>query len=292
MSPHDVPPDEMGMDPNATDDALERTLSGQAPADDEWRDVALFVEELQEAVPTSDLASEDLHVAAMVETAHLLADKGDPVVRPVSNAAAPAPQVSGLPKQKREPMKPMKRSTRNLVRVLAPIAAVLTVFSGMAYAGALPHQVQKAVSTAASTVGINLPGDDETEGDDNDAHVDENDQGDDTQGDTTQNDNPGDTTENDNQGDENDQGEDTQGDTTQNDNSGDTTENDNQGDENDQGEDTQGVSSGPTSGGDQSQNDDNQGDDNHQGEDSHSGSSDGGGGSSDGGGDSQGDSQD
>ena len=51
MSPSDVPPDEMGMDPSATD-AFERMLSGSS-ADDEWRDVAGFVQELQEAVPSS-----------------------------------------------------------------------------------------------------------------------------------------------------------------------------------------------------------------------------------------------
>jgi hypothetical protein len=205
MTAFDVPPDEMGTDPEAADDALDRMLSGGAPVDDEWRDVARFVQELEEAVPSSGLASQDLHVAAMVETARLLADKGDPAVTPVSNAAAPALQASGLPKQRR---KSMKRSTRTLIRVLAPVAAVLTVFSGMAYAGALPHTVQKAVSTAASTVGINLP-DDEEQGDNDD-------QGEDTQGDDTTKDDSvtpvvesDDQGENDdNQGDNDNQGED------------------------------------------------------------------------------------
>jgi hypothetical protein len=249
MSSFDVPPDEMGTDPQAADDAIDRMLSGGAPVDDEWRDFALFVQELQEAVPSSGLASQDLHVAAMVETARLLAEKGDPAVRPVSNAAAPAPQVSGLPKQRR---KSMKRSTRTLIRVLAPIAAVLTVFSGMAYAGALPHTVQKAVSTAASTVGIDLPGDDEEQGDNDD-------QGEDTQGDDTTKDDsvtPVDETDDqgendDNQGDNDNQGEsdDSQGDTTDESAGDDQGENDdNQGDNDNQGEDTQGDE---TSGNDQ-----------------------------------------
>ena len=133
-------------------------LSGQEPATDEWRELDGFVQDLREAVPARPLASEDLHVAAMVETSHLIADKGDPVVRPDSNADAPAPQVSWLPKPRR---KQMKRSTRTLVRVLAPLAAVLTVMGSMAVAGALPHTVQKAVSHAAGTVGLNLPGDEE-----------------------------------------------------------------------------------------------------------------------------------
>jgi hypothetical protein len=265
MSRSDVPPDEMGKDPNATDDALERMLSGQEPAIDEWRELDGFVQDLREAVPARPLASEDLHVAAMVETSHLIADKGDPVVRPVSNADAPAPQVSRLPKLRR---KQMKRSTRTLVRVLAPLAAVLTVMGSMAVAGALPHTVQKAVSHAAGTVGLSLPGDedstdvtgeddqgqnDDNQGDNNnqgedsakDSAVTTNDQGD--QGETsdtgTSADDQGEN--DDSQGDNNNQGEDTQG----SDSSGDTQSGDSQGDNTSSG-DSQGDSSGDTQSGD------------------------------------------
>ena len=232
MSTSDVPPDEMGWDPNATDDALERMLSGQAPTTDEWRELARFVEDLHEEVPARPLVSEDLHVAAMVETSHLIADKGDPVVRPVSNADAPAPQVSRLPKLRR---KPMKRSTRTLVRVLVPIAAVLTVMGSMAVAGALPHTVQKAISHAAGTVGLNLPGDDEST---------------DVPGQDDQGQNA------DDQGDNNDQGVNRTTDRAV------TTS-----DQGDQGEssDTQ------TSADDQGENDDSQSDNNNQGEDTQSG---------------------
>ena len=232
MSASDVPPYEMGWDPNATDDALERMLSGQAPTTDEWRELTRFVEDLHEAVPARPLASEDLHVAAMVETSHLTADDGDPVARPVSNADAPAPQVSRLPKLRR---KPMKRSTRTLVRVLVPIVAMLTVMGSMAVAGALPHTVQKAVSHAAGTVGLNLPGDDES--------TDVPGQGD--QGENA-----------DDQGDNNNQGQDATN------NAAVTT--------NDQGD--QGENSGTqTSADDQGENDDSQGDNNNQGEDTQSG---------------------
>ena len=256
-------------------------LSGQEPATDEWRELDGFVQDLREAVPARPLASEDLHVAAMVETSHLIADKGDPVVRPDSNADAPAPQVSWLPKPRR---KQMKRSTRTLVRVLAPLAAVLTVMGSMAVAGALPHTVQKAVSHAAGTVGLNLPGDDETQGDNNDDQGDNNNQGEDTQGDTQTNDTSGDQTgdQGDNsQGDNNNQGEDTQGDTQTGDTSGDQTgdqtgdQGDNsQGDNNNQGEDTQ---SGDSSG--EAQSGDSQGDSTSSGDsqgDSSSGDSQGG----------------
>jgi hypothetical protein len=264
----------MGTDPNATDDALERMLSGREPAADEWRELDRFVQDLREAVPERMLASEDLHVAAMVETSHLIADKSDPVVRPVSNADAPASQVSWLPKLRR---KQMKRSTRTLVRVLAPLAAVLTVMGSMAVAGALPHTVQKAVSHAAGTVGLNLPGDedstdvtgeddqgenDDSQGDNNnqgedstkDAAVTTNDQGD--QGETsdtgTSSDDQGEN--DDSQGDNNNQGEDTQG----SDSSGDTQSSDSQGDNTSSG-DSQGDSSGDSKSGD-SQGDSSSGD--------------------------------
>ena len=246
MRTSDVPPDEMGDDPNATDDALERMLSGQEPATDEWRELDGFVQDLREAVRPRPLASEDLHVAAMVETSHLIADKGDPVVRPVSNADAPAPQVSRLPKLRR---KQMKRSTRTLVRVLAPLAAVLTVMGSMAVAGALPHTVQKAVSHAAGTVGLNLPGDEDStdvtgeddQGENDDSQGDNNNQGEDSTKDpaVTSNDqgDQGETSDtgtsaddqgenDDSQGDNNNQGEDTQG----SDSSGDTQSGDSQGD--------------------------------------------------------------
>jgi len=280
MSPSDVPPDEMGLDPNATDDALERMLSGQAPTTDEWPELARFVEDLREAVPARPLASEDLHVAAMVETSHLIADNGDPVVRPVSNADAPAPQVSRLPKLRR---KPMKRSTRTLVRVLAPIAAVLTVMGSMAVAGALPHTVQKAVSHTAGIVGLNLPGDDEStdvpgqddQGENADDQGDNNNQGDSSTRDTA-------VTTND----QGDQGEssDTQ---TSADDQGEN--DDSQGDNNNQGEDTQ---SGDTSGGDSQSGDTQSGDTSGGGDsqsgDSQSGSGDTQSGDTSGGGDSQG----
>jgi hypothetical protein len=214
---------------------------------------------------------------SLVETSHLIADKGDPVVRPVSNADAPAPQVSRLPKLRR---KQMKRSTRTLVRVLAPLAAVLTVMGSMAVAGALPHTVQKAVSHAAGTVGLSLPGDDDStdvtgeddQGENDDSQGDNNNQGEDSakdpavatndQGDQGETSDTGtsadDQGENDDsQGDNNNQGEDTQG----SDSSGDTqSDNTSSGDsQGDSSGDSQGDSSGDSQG--DSSNGDSQGGD-------------------------------
>jgi hypothetical protein len=243
MSPDDVSPDEMGIDPHAADDALERMLFG-APVNDEWRDVASFVQELQEAIPSADLASEDLHVAAMVETAHLLAENGDPVVRPVSNAAEPAPQASGLPKQRRKSMR-----KKMAARILAPIAAAFVVFGGMAYAGALPWSGHTPASTSTLS-----PSDEDTQN-----ALGEDDQGEDTKGDEGKDDavtppaDEGDQGENaDDQGDNDNQGEDSQGDSTDQQAGDDQGENDdNQGDNNNQGEDSQGDSTDQQSGDDQ-----------------------------------------
>jgi hypothetical protein len=271
MSTSDVPPDEMGWDPNVTDDALERMLSGREPLTDEWRELNGFVQDLHEAVPARPLASEDLHVAAMVETSHLIADKGDPVARPVSNADAPVSQVSWLPKLRR---KQMKRSTRTLVRVLAPLAAVLTVMGSMAVAGALPHTVQKAVSHAAGTVGLNLPGDDESTdvtGEDDQGENDDNQGDNDNQGEDSTKDSAVTTNDQGDQGESSDTG-------TSADDQGEN--DDSQGDNNNQGEDTQSSdTSGDTQSGDS------------QGEDTQSGDSSGDTQSGDSQGDSSGDSQ-
>jgi hypothetical protein len=229
----------MGIDPHAADDALERMLFG-APVNDEWRDVASFVQELQEAIPSANLASEDLHVAAMVETAHLLAEKGDPVVRPVSNAAEPAPQASGLPKQRRKPMR-----KKMAARILAPVAAAFVVFGGMAYAGALPWSGH--TPTSASTLS---PSDEDTQ----DA-LGEDDQGEDTQGDEGKDDvvtppaDEGDQGEN---ADDQSESSDDLGDSSDEATSDDQGENDdNQGDNDNQGEDSQGDSTDQQSGDDQ-----------------------------------------
>jgi len=166
----------------------------------------------------------------------------------------------------------MKRSTRTLVRVLVPIAAVLTVMGSMAVAGALPHTVQKAVSHAAGSVGLNLPGDDDVQGDNNDDQGDNNSQGEDSTKDTvvptndqgdqgessdtqTSADDQGEN--DDSQGDNNNQGEDTQsGDTSGDNQSGDTQSGDSQGDTS--GDTQSGDSQGDTSG--DSQSGDSQGD--------------------------------
>ena len=138
MSPRDVPLHEMGQH-DRRDAEFERLLTGQA-SDDRATELAQLVAALRSDARTP--VAEDVHVAAMIGAAHLHAEKGDPAVRPVSNADAPAPQVSRLPKRRGNDV-PSRRSI--LLKVLAPAFALLMLFSGMAIAGVLPTPLQGAV---------------------------------------------------------------------------------------------------------------------------------------------------
>jgi hypothetical protein len=138
MSPRNVPLHEMGQH-DRRDAEFERLLTGQA-SDDRATELAQLVAALRSDARTP--VAEDVHVAAMIEAAHLHAEKGDPAVRPVSNAI--------------------------LLKVLAPAFALLMLFSGMAIAGVLPTPLQGAVDQ--------LVGDDDDQGN---APVIDDDQGED-----------------------------------------------------------------------------------------------------------------
>ena len=211
--------------------------------DDEFEQVPeleAFSEGLRAAFPTQPLPAEDEHVASMIAEAHLLSDKGDPVATPVSNADAPAAQVSWLPKQRRNRMQEERnRNKRRVVKVLAPATVFFALLSGVAWAGGLPAPLQQTASHVAGFAGLTL--EDGTEGDATEVET----------PDPTDTDVP-DATTDDQDGDH--QGEDTQ-DATSTD--------DNQGDDNNQGEDTQDSTSGDNSGEDNQDStsgDDNQGD--------------------------------
>ena len=238
MSPFDVPPDEMGIDPKITDEELDALLCGQPTAPEASSDLARFVEDLRATFP-ADAPASDAHLAAIFETTRLLADNGDPVARPASNADAPVPQVSRLPKRREHRMK--ERKLRVLVlRVAAPIVALFTVLGIMGSAGALPRGLQRMTSHAAGLVGFELPTGEDEQGD----VTNEDDQGE-------NDDSQGDVKEESGATDENDQGDDSQGDAI-------STNEDDQGENDDsQGDST---STDPTNEDDQGENDDNQGD--------------------------------
>jgi len=296
MTPFDVPPDEMGIDPEIANEELEALLAGQGR--DKNLDLTRFVDDLSTAFPASAPAAA-AHLAAIANEAQLLADKGDPVARPASNAVAPVPQASRPPKRWRNTMKDKK--ARVLIKIAAPVVALFAVLGIMGSAGALPRTLQHLTSHAAGFVGLDLPsGDDEgndstadDQGDSNDQgdvkdatdQGDQNDQGDATGStDTSDQNDQGDSTSSDStdQGDQNDQGDATgstdtsdQGDQNdQGDATGSSGGSSDQGDQNDQGDSTGGSSGGPSENdqGDGGSSQDNQGDSNDGGSSDSSGS--------------------
>ena len=282
MTPFDVPPDEMGIDPEIANEELEALLAGQGR--DKNLDLTRFVDDLSTAFPASAPAAA-AHLAAIANEAQLLADKGDPVARPASNAVAPVPQASRPPKRWRNTMKDKK--ARVLIKIAAPVVALFAVLGIMGSAGALPRTLQHLTSHAAGFVGLDLPsGDDEGNDSTADDQGDSNDQGDvkdaTDQGDQNdQGDSTGSTDTSD-QGDQNDQGDSTgstdtsdQGDQNdQGDATGSSGGSSDEGDQNDQGDSTGGSSGGSSENdqGDGGSSQDNQGDSNDGGSSDSSGS--------------------
>ena len=167
MSDSDGYADEMGRFSDMSDRDLERLFAGKAPEDDAGLgEVAPFFEDLDEAYPeVSTESCEAAHVAAMIEAAQLLAEKGEPVARPASKAHGPEVQASGLPKWRRNVMVRGLIASR-LARVAAIAAVLALVFGGVALAGVLPGPVQDGVAGAAQQVGIDLPSSDDGDVDD------------------------------------------------------------------------------------------------------------------------------
>jgi len=264
MTPFDVPPDEMGIDPEIANEELEALLAGHGR--DKNLDLTRFVDDLSTAFPATAPAAA-AHLAAISNEAQLLADKGDPVARPASNAVAPVPQASRPPKRWRNTMKDKK--ARVLIKIAAPVVALFAVLGIMGSAGALPRTLQHLTSHAAGFVGLDLPsGDDEGNDSTADDQGDSNDQGDvkdaTDQGDQNdQGDSTGSTDTSD-QGDQNDQGDAT----------GSSGGSSDQGDQNDQGDSTGGSSGGSSENdqGDGGSSQDNQGDSNDGGSSDSSGS--------------------
>jgi hypothetical protein len=153
---------------------LDRLLAGKAPeGDEELEELAAFLREVKAAhlkFPPESMEARQL--AAILEAAQLLSDKGEPVVRPASKAPGPDRQASRLPSWRRKPV----FSTIWAKVAVASVAAVL-LCSGLAVAGALPDPLQTAAANAAGEVGVSLdnPGDVDEAGDvdavdDNDAN--------------------------------------------------------------------------------------------------------------------------
>ena len=250
MSESDVPSFEMSgsMGP---DDGFERLLRGETPKTPEEQALGLFLQDVGGAFPAEPSLAEVAHLAAIVQAAQLLADKGEPAVRSASKADGRAPHASGLPKRRRVIMKvPLMRSLA--AKVVAGLVVLMSMFGGLALAGALPGQgsdddatdvveIQEVSNEAPETEAPETEApetkdaDDQGENEDADNQGEDvnDDQGDDNQGENEDADDQGDDDQGENE-DADDQGEnvnDDQGDDDQ----GENEDADNQGD-NDQGE--------------------------------------------------------
>jgi len=167
MSGSGVDSDEMRRFSNIHDMASDQLLAGQVPMGyPELEVVASFLQDLVRAYPeTPTCGCEEAHVARMIETAQLLAENGDPAVRPASKANGPAEQVSGLPKLRRLSMLRELFAPKKGKVALAALALLMAT-SGTAFAaarGALPAPIQDAAARAASVVGIDVPSSNEAD---------------------------------------------------------------------------------------------------------------------------------
>jgi len=195
------------------DDGFERLLRGETPKTPEERALGLFLHDVGGAFPAGIPLAEEAHLAAIVHAAQLLADKGEPAVRSASKADGRARHASGLPKRRRVMMKvPLMRSLA--AKVVAGLVVLMSMFGGLALAGALPGQGSD--DDATDVVEIQDVSDEspETEApetedaDDQGENEDADDQGEDV------NDDQGENEDADDQGDD-DQGDDDQGDDDQ-----------------------------------------------------------------------------
>jgi hypothetical protein len=121
------------------DDGFERLLAGETPKTPEEQALGLFLEDVRGAFQAEPSLAEEAHLAAIVQAAQLLADKGEPAVRSASKADGRARHASGLPKRRRVIMKvPLMRSLA--AKVVAGLVVLMSMFGGLALAGALPGQ--------------------------------------------------------------------------------------------------------------------------------------------------------
>ena len=179
------------------DDGFERLLRGETPKTPEERALGLFLHDVGGAFPAGIPPAEEAHLAAIVHAAQLLADKGEPAVRSASKADGRARHASGLPKRRRVMMKvPLMRSLA--AKVVAGLVVLMSMFGGLALAGALPGQGSD--DDATDVVEIQDVSDEspETEApetedaDDQGENEDAEDQGDDDQGENEDADDQGD----------------------------------------------------------------------------------------------------
>jgi hypothetical protein len=226
------------------DDGFERLLRGETAQTPEEQALGLFLQDVGGAFPAEPSLAEEAHLAAIVQAAQLLADKGEPAVRSASKADGRAPHASGLPKRRRVIMKvPLMRSLA--AKVVAGLVVLMSMFGGLALAGALPGQGSDDATDVVEIQGVETDEPFETEApetedaDDEGENEDADDQGEDVNDDQGENEDADDQGEdvNDDEGeneDADDQGENDQGETEDADDQ--VERSDDQGEDADQGE--------------------------------------------------------
>jgi hypothetical protein len=118
------------------DDGFERLLRGETPKTPEEQSLGLFLEDVRGAFPTEPSLQEGAQLAAIVQAAQLLADNGEPSVRSATEAGR---RVPGRPMRRRVIVKlPLMRSLA--AKVVAGLVVLMSMFGGLALAGALPGQ--------------------------------------------------------------------------------------------------------------------------------------------------------
>jgi hypothetical protein len=149
---------------NPQDLDFDRLLSGVGPSTAQEDPVARFVGSARRvaALPPSE-STEQRHLSAILETAQLFVEKGNPVARPASNAAAPDLQASGLPKRRRKFVLSSLFATLAAKLAAGGIAVAMATTGGLAAAGNLPAPAQDAISMAAEKIGLHIPAADEVD---------------------------------------------------------------------------------------------------------------------------------
>ena len=194
------------------DEGFERLLRGETPKTPEEQSLGLFLEDVRGAFPTEPSLREETHVAAIVQTAQLLADKGEPSVRSATEAGRSVRHASGRPKRRRVIVKlPLMRSLA--AKVVAGLVVLMSMFGGLALAGALPGQGSDDDAVEIQDVSDEAPETEAPETEDaDDQGEDADDQGEDAddQGENEDADDQGDDDQGQNE-DADDQGDDDQG---------------------------------------------------------------------------------
>ncbi len=154
---------------NPHDSDFDRLLRGEAPSTTQDDSLVAFVGSAKSvaAIPPGESIERE-HLSAMLEAAQLFVEKGNPVVRPASNAAVPDLQASGLPKRRRKFVLSSLFATLTAKLAAAGIAVAMASTGGLAAAGNLPAPAQDAVSMAAEKIGLHIPDADEAKDEESD----------------------------------------------------------------------------------------------------------------------------